>query len=250
MKTAKLSKNFPRPETTLIARPAQRLAAGPDGAYNSLVSALHPKNLALALAALVLALGLTSCDSGRRGRATKGGCVIAGQLEKKGLVLVPLSAWTKKRLGDGFGPMDLLERPCLDQTVAPKVEIDDRTEFYVFFSPLEAKAGDQVVFTWYYGHPERVLARPLVKVLVKRDGFDRPLAISQIWSAPHGSSKLLSMGGLNSVQSKAQWEASRIYGPRTLVVSRFAGFDHNRARAGETLAEVHFEIHEKGVQVY
>jgi hypothetical protein len=146
--------------------------------------------------------------------------------------------------------MDLLARPCLANSVAPKVDIDERTEFYVFYSPPEAKAGEQVVFTWYYGRPQRVLSQPQVKVLVKRDGFERPLAISQIWSAPHGSSKLLSMGGLNSVQSKAQWEASRIFGPRTLIISRFAGFDQARARTGETLARVHFEIHEKGVQVY
>lgn len=204
----------------------------------------------MALAALVLGLALMACDSGPGGKAAKGGCTIGGQLNKEGLVMVPLSAWTKKRLGDGFGPMDLLKRPCLAEPLAPKVEIDDRTEFYVFYSPAEGKAGEQVVFTWYYGRPERVLSRPLIKVLVKRDGFERPLAISQIWSAPHGSSKLLSMGGLNSVKSKAQWEASRIFGPRTLFISRFAGFDKARVLTGETLAKVHFEIHEKGVQVY
>lgn len=197
-----------------------------------------------------MGLALVGCDSGAGGKAPKGGCTIAGQLKKDGLVLVPLSAWTKKRLDDDFGAMDLLKRPCLAEPLASRVEIDDRTEFYVFYSPPDAKAGQQVVFTWYYGRPRRVLARPLIKVLVKRDGFERPLAISQIWSAPHGSSKLLAMGGLNSVQSKAQWEASRIFGPRTLVVSRFAGFDRARVLTGETLAEVHFEIHQKGVQVY
>lgn len=197
-----------------------------------------------------MALALTGCDSGTGGKTAKGGCTIGGQLKKDGLVLVPLSAWTKKRQGDDFGPMDLLKRPCLAEPLAPKVDIDDRTEFYVFYSPPDGKAGEQMVFTWYYGRPERVLSRPLLKVLVKRDGFERPVAVSQIWSAPHGSSKILSMGGLNSVQSKAQWEASRIFGPRTLVISRFAGFDQGRARTGETLAKVHFEIHEKGVQVY
>ena len=197
-----------------------------------------------------MGLALVGCDSGAGGKTPKAGCTIAGQLKKDGLVLVPLSAWTKKRLDDDFGAMDLLKRPCLAEPLASKVEIDDRTEFYVFYSPPDAKAGQQVVFTWYYGRPQRVLARPLIKVLVKRDGFERPLAISQIWSAPHGSSKLLSMGGLNSVQSKAQWEASRIFGPRTLIISRFVGFDRARALTGETLAEVHFEIHQKGVQVY
>jgi len=216
------------------------------------VSFLHPKNLAVALAVLAMgvAVALAGCDSGPGGKTGKGGCTIADQLRKDGLVLVPLSAWTKKRLDDNLAPMDLLKRPCLAEPVAAKVEIDDRTEFYVFYSPSDGKAGEQVVFTWYYGRPQRVLSRPLIKVLVKRDGFERPLVISQIWSAPHGSSKILSMGGLNSVQSKAQWEASRIFGPRTLIISRFAGFDQARALTGETLAEVHFEIHEKGVQVY
>lgn len=211
---------------------------------------LRIQTLALLLAVLLLGLAPSACDSGPGGGAAKGGCAIADQLKEFGLVLVPLSAWTKKRLGGDLNPMDLLQRPCLPQPLAPRVEIDDRTEFYVFYSPAGAKAGEQVVLTWYYGRPQRVLTRPQVKVLVRRQGFERPLAVSQIWSAPHGSSQILSLGGLNSVQSKAEWEASRIYGPRTLVISRFAGFEDNRPRAGETLAEAHFEIHEKGVQVY
>ncbi|MBU1452505.1 MAG: hypothetical protein KKB57_03100 [Proteobacteria bacterium] len=209
--------------------------------------------MAMAAALLALCLTLAACDSGTGGKAAKGGCTIAGQLEREGLVLVPLSAFTKKRMGGGedfWSPLKLLGRPCLPSPRAGRVEIDERTEFYVFYSPPGAKAGLQVVFTWYHGRPERVLSQPQLKVLVKREGFTRPLAVSHIWSAPHGSSKLLSVGGLHSVQSKAQWEASRIYGPRTLVISRFEGFDQERMRTGETLARVQFEIHEKGVQVY
>lgn len=215
------------------------------------MSLLPRKYLALVLALLVL--GLAACDSGPGGKAAKGGCTIAGQLDKEGLVMVPLSAFTKKRItGDGsWGPLKLLARPCLPEPLAQRVEIDDRTEFYVFYSPPEAKSGEQVVFAWYHGRPARLLSRPQLKVLVQREGFARPLAISQIWSAPHGSSKILSLGGLNSVQSKAQWEASRIYGPRTLLISRFLGFDPDgRLQIGETLDQVDFEIHEKGVQLY
>lgn len=214
------------------------------------MSCLRHKIAGLVLVFLLPALALSACDSDREGGGVKGGCTIADQLKKNGVVLVPLSAWTKKRLGGDFAPMDLLQRPCLEDPLAPRVEIDDRTEFYVFYSPPEAKAGERVLFTWYYGHPQQVLTRPLIKMLIKRKGFTRPLAISQIWSAPHGSSKLLSLGGLNSVQSKAQWEASRIYGPRTLVISRFDGLDQSRALTGEILAEVRFEIHEKGVLIY
>ncbi len=213
---------------------------------------LRPNGLILALALLALCWPLSACDSNGKGKAAKGGCTIAGQLEKEGLVLVPLSAFTKKRIGgdDSWSPVKLLARPCLPEPQAIRVEIDERTEFYAFYSPAGGQSGDQVVFTWYYGRPQHLLTSPQLKVLVMREGFPRPLAVSQIWSAPHGASKILSMGGLNSVQSKAQWEASRIFGPRTLVISRFVGFDRDRPLAGETLARLYFEIHEKGVQVY
>jgi hypothetical protein len=206
--------------------------------------------LAAWLLAWLLALTL-ACDSGGGGGA-QGGCLIAGQLEKEGLVIVPLSAFTKKRMNGGaWSPLKLLARPCQASPVPPRVEIDDRTEFYAFYSPPgEAQSGRQVVFSWYYGKPPRLYTKPALKVLIKREGFPRPVAVSYIWSKPHGASKVLSLGGLHSVRSRAQWEASRIFGPRTLVISQFAGFDQGRPKAGKTLARAVFEIHEKGVQLY
>lgn len=203
----------------------------------------------MGLICLVLALA-PAC--GQSGGKAKGACTLGSQLASDELIIVPLSAFTKKRIADDkLNPMELLGRPCQAQAVPRRVEIDERTEFYVFYSPKDQKDnGLQVVFTWYFGRPAALYAKPQLKVLVKRTGFERPLAISWIWSKPHGSSKVLSLGGLHSVTSKAQWEASRIYGPRTLVISRFAGFDHGRPLAGETLAKVEFEIHEKGVQIY
>ncbi|MCF8032241.1 MAG: hypothetical protein K9K66_03250 [Desulfarculaceae bacterium] len=210
-----------------------------------------PYSRILLAALLVLGLALAPACTDQGGGA-KGGCTLGGQLEQEGLIIVPLSAFTKKRItGEEWAPLELLDRPCQKQAVPPRVEIDERTEFYAFYSPREQKEGGlQVVFTWYFGRPQRIYSRPQVKVLVKRSGFARPVALTWIWSKPHGSSKVLSMGGLHSVTSKAQWEASRIYGPRTLVISRLAGFDNGRPQAGETLARVSFEIHEKGVQIY
>jgi len=203
----------------------------------------------LCLLACLLALA-PACQEGKP--KPQGGCRLASQLASEGLVIVPLSAFTKKRVaGDGWSPLKLLESPCRPQAVPPRVDIDERTEFYAFYSPPEGSpAGMQVVFSWYFGRPERLYARPELKIPVKREGFPRPVAVSYIWSKPHGSNKMLSLGGLHSVTSKAQWETSRIFGPRTLVISRFAGFDRGRPKTGETLKRVSFEIHEKGVQLY
>ena len=202
----------------------------------------------------VLALCLLlapACDRGGQ-KQGKAGCRIADQLAEHGLVIVPLGAFTKKRVADDdWNPLELLARPCQSEAVPQRVEIDERTEFYAFYSPPgESQPGRQVVFSWYFGRPQRLYAQPMVKVLVKRQGFARPVAANYIWSKPHGSSKMLSLGGLHSVTSKAQWEVSRIFGPRTLVISEFAGFDQGRILTGKTLVKVSFEIHEKGVQLY
>lgn len=182
----------------------------------------------------------------------QGGCRLASQLADEGLIIVPLGAFTKKRISGGdWSPIQLLQRPCQASAVPARVDIDERTEFYAFYSPSpDSPPGMQVVFHWYFGRPPRLYARPELKIPVKREGFARPVAVSYIWSKPHGSSKVLALGGLHSVTSKAQWELSRIFGPRTLVISKFAGFDHGRPQAGETLKKVSFEIHEKGVQLY
>ncbi len=211
--------------------------------------AKHLPLAALGLLACLLILAPACQESKPK---PQGGCRLASQLADAGLIIVPLGAFTKKRIsGDGWSPIQLLERPCQASAVPARVEIDERTEFYAFYSPPPGSpTGMQVVFNWYFGRPPRLYARPELKIPVKREGFPRPVAVSFIWSKPHGSSKVLSLGGLHSVTSKAQWEVSRIFGPRTLVISKFAGFDHGRPLAGETLKKVSFEIHEKGVQLY
>lgn len=206
----------------------------------------------------VLLLALAGCqDSGDQARKASGGapCTYGQALERQDLILVPLSSFQKKRIGadsPDWRPLALLGRPCAEAGALPtRVEIDDRTEFYAFFSPRQGlKAGDAVVFSWYFTPAQQAYARPVVKILVRFPQFPRPLAVDYIWSAPDMGGKLLSIGGLRSVRSKADWERSRVFGPRLLRISRLKGFDHNLPVLGQTLAEYTFEIHEMGVQVY
>ncbi|RJX30460.1 MAG: hypothetical protein C4525_12835 [Desulfarculus sp.] len=181
-------------------------------------------------------------------------CTYGQLLQKQDLVLVALSSFQKKRIGaegPDWRPLSLLQRPCAGGAPSARVEIDDRTEFYAFFSPRQGlKAGQAVVFSWFFTPARVPYARPVVKILVLYPQFPRPLAVDYIWSAPDMGGKLLSLGGLRSVRSKADWERSRVFGPRMLRVSRLKGFDHNQPLLGPTLAEFSFEVHETGVQVY
>lgn len=213
----------------------------------------------MARLAIICLLGLTllsGCPGGEKGDGTvtgKAQCTYGSLLEKEGLVIVALSSFTKKRIhanADDWRPTALLGRSCQGPATPVRIEIDDRTEFYAFYSPLKKLPSGEVLFRWYFGKNQLPYARPVLRLLRKHPGFSRPLAVDYIWSAPGMGGKLLSMGGLRSVRNKADWERSRVFGPRTLRISLLKGFEHGRPVAGEILAEVSFEIHETGVRVY
>lgn len=212
------------------------------------------RRLFLCLLGLLLLAGCSSGEQAERKQARGGKCTYARLLQEQDLIIVPLSTFKKKRIGadeQDWRPRALLQQPCQGPAVPPRWEIDDRTEFYAFYSPRQGlKAGEAVVFSWYYTPARKLYARPVVKILAQHPGFPRPVATDYIWSAPDMGGKLLSLGGLRSVRSKADWERSRIFGPRFLRVSRLQGFQQGRPQAGATLAEASFEIHEMGVRVY
>lgn len=161
-----------------------------------------------------------------------------------------------KRQDKIWTPFKLLKPKDKSPNVPQRFEIVDRTEFHAFLvDTTGGKLGRLVVFSWYHRARQTPFARPTAVPLIRVANFPLPVAEFSIWSDPADRGGLLSIAGLNSVMSKAEWDRSRVFGPRTLKVSKLAGWRTDPMGkkvpiAGELIAEASFEIHPRGVTVY
>jgi hypothetical protein len=179
-----------------------------------------------------LALALCLCLAGPLGAAPP---------EAVELKLIAVSAADKAKLekaAGGWSPYLSLSLKDL----GPKVEIDQRTEFYALLVDRSGKLKRrQVTFHWFHGYPPKVFAKPTQRYLRQVPGKPHSMASSSCWSAPSKGGRFWSMLFPSSVMKRAKWNKSRCYGPRTIRVT---------GSGGEVIAERSFEIHKKGVQIY
>lgn len=182
-----------------------------------------------------------------------------GEDGKPHIIIVPVSKSMKRRMEhkfERFSPMLALTRRGKGDKVPERIEITERTEFYAFFIDPTGKYNNKtVVFQWFHQTNPKPFARPVSVPVMKLHGYKWPMAFFAIWSAPPSARGLMSFMNYRSVRSRADWDRSRCWGPRTLIVSEFKGYKkgpdgRSIPKVGKTIAEAHFEIHQRGVTVY
>ncbi len=182
-----------------------------------------------------------------------------GKAGKPHIIIVPVSKSMKRRMERKFGhfsPLLALRRRGHGPEVPEKIEITERTEFFAFFVDPTGKYNQKtVVFQWFYRTRPEPFARPMTVPVMKLPQYKWPLAYSAIWSAPPSARGLMSFMNYRSVRSRAEWDRSRCWGPRTLVVSEYKGLKKGPdgrmiPKVGKTIAKAHFEIHQRGVTIY
>ena len=217
---------------------------------------MRPRYMGMALLAGLTALAWLAVALPARAAEAK---PAAKQVKKPYIVVRSLDSHQKsryKRQNERWTPFNLLKPDDKQPSVPERFEIVDRTEFHAFLvDTTGGKLGRLVVFSWYHRTRQTPFARPMAVPLVRVANFPLPVAEFSIWSDPADRGGLLSMAGLNSVMSKSDWDRSRVFGPRTLKVSRLAGWRTDPLGkkvpvAGELIAEASFEIHPRGVTVY
>lgn len=175
------------------------------------------------------------------------------------IIIVPVSKSMKRRMEhkfDHFSPVLALKRRGEGPEVPKRIEITERTEFYAFFvDPTGQYLNKSVVIQWYYRTLPEPFAKPISLPVMKLSGYKWPLATYAIWSAPPSARGLMSFMNYRSVRSRAEWDASRCWGPRWVKVSTFKKYKkdakgHPVPVPGKLIAEAYFEIHQRGVTVY
>ena len=123
-----------------------------------------------------------------------------------------------------------------------QVRISERTEFHaVIIDQGKAFKNRKVRIKWLHDVDERLYVKPKLRQLQVYPGYEHPMAVTGLWSAPSSSGKWYKAFLGSSTMRRNEWEQSRCYGRRILRV-----FDLQ----DNLLAEHSFEIYPEGMQVY
>lgn len=223
----------------------------------SAVLALHTGKYALADSKIIHhgQVKKKPMQSGGKGRVSwlgEGRCPISRFKNQRSLFLVPEDFWHRHKREQIRQNPFLLLNYYKDKTAPPtSLELEGPSRAHIFFVDWQNEwGGKRLVFSILHTPQDKMLSKPLAAVVGESGLCKERMAHLSLFMDP-GRGK----AAPGALMKRSQWEKSRAFGPRKVVVSTLKGFKDfgdgiKSPLAGKKLGEIKFELIPAGVTLY